>query len=399
MEVLYTLRVGSLEELRVDLWLRWQQAFDRIGEPGYASQPGERIVYARVPLFDLRKYHPRRFLPGGRMFKAPPQNDNSWYSYVLDPSGRPVHMTCRHIVNRFDWQGLYLYTGEEAEYTEVCRQTEVVSEYTRIALKEGLPATLQHIRVNGGGSHLGGRTGRAAMEFIRGDTRNYFLQVENYAISSGRIDSGKALMEGLGLPDRRSSLACSYSGAGRLERIVRTHEDGGKSTDYAARSKSSMRELAGRLSEKIAACVIDALKKTAFDSPLLSVELFYRSVTNYVPAVIAVTERDFRANPIPAARMDHRRWMSLNDEDFEPEMAEFMERLDGAEQWNTGTRMLREAALIVARRAQDSLGTAGCFVAFAIDWEFEGQNLPAILKQCGASPAAMKELKAIGWLD
>jgi hypothetical protein len=61
--------------------------------------------------------------------------------------------------------------------------------------------------------------------------------------------------------------------------------------------------------------------------------------------------------------------------------------------------MLRRAGSVVTKRATDSLMTAGCFVAYAIDWEFEGQNLPTILKGCGASAATLKELKRIGWFD
>ena len=66
---------------------------------------------------------------------------------------------------------------------------------------------------------------------------------------------------------------------------------------------------------------------------------------------------------------------------------------------HVSAEMLRRAGSVVAKRATDSLMTAGCFVAYAIDWKFEGQNLPTILKGCGASAATLKELKRIGWLD
>ena len=51
---------------------------------------------------------------------------------------------------------------------------------------------------------------------------------------------------------------------------------------------------------------------------------------------------------------------------------------------------VRQAALLVTQRASESLPIADGFVAFAIDWEFEGYKLNAILKQCGATAATLK---------
>jgi hypothetical protein len=40
---------------------------------------------------------------------------------------------------------------DEVEYVEFCLQTEVVSDYARITLHNGLAVTFQHIDINGGG--------------------------------------------------------------------------------------------------------------------------------------------------------------------------------------------------------------------------------------------------------
>jgi hypothetical protein len=55
-------------------------------------------------------------------------------------------------------------------------------------------------------------------------------------------------------------------------------------------------------------------------------------------------------------------------------------------------------ASLVTKLAPASLPVADGFVSFAIDWEFEGHQLLAILKQCGANAATLKKLKQIGWL-
>jgi hypothetical protein len=358
--------MDRLELLREDLWARWREAFDRLTDLAHASQSGERVVYANVSLFDLKKYSPHKFLAGGRVLPKLPEGASSYWVYRLDKEGRPVHMACRHVFNKIDWQGLYLYAGNEVEYVEFCLQTEVVSDYARMTLRDGVPVTMQYLDIDGGASHLGNighSPGKKAIDVITRNPFFYWISVEEYEVADKRIVSGKGLVEGKGISPRRSTLEYLYSDSGKLERIVRTDESGLKTTEFAARSRISTKELAAKLAERIAARVIEALKKVEYDSPLLSVELFYRSVTNYVPALIPVTEREFFTNPSPVPRMDNKHWIALNGQDFEPEMADFTERLNSAEDWNPGTKMLWQAASVVTKLATDSLPTADCFVA------------------------------------
>ena len=392
--------MDSLEQLREDLWIRWRDAFDRIGELRtlkVARDDGK--LYSNSARFNLRDFRPGSFPAGGLVLKEQPKEANFYYVYRLDESGRPVQMSARHTVNKIDWEGIYLYTDTEAEYIEFCLQTKVVNDYKRIALQNALPVTLQHFKINGGGSHLAGRTGKNAIDFVASSPFNYFVEVEEYQSSAGRIVFGRALSEGLGTPLKRSVLEYSYSESGKLMQVIRTQDTGWKTTDYAAQTATSISDLANRLSEKIASNVIESLKKMDFASPLLSVELFYRQVTNYVPHIFPLTERDFLAHSGPIETFDHKHGIALNQQDFEPEMAEFTERLNADEEWDPGTSMLRKAALLVQQQLPHVLPTADCFVAFPIDWEFEGQDLHAILKECGATSEALTKLKTIGWLE
>ncbi|MGB6724225.1 MAG: hypothetical protein WBE72_25755 [Terracidiphilus sp.] len=357
------------------------------------------MAYANVPLFDLKTYTPRKFPPGGRVLPKPPETGNPYYAYRLDGVGRPVHMAYSRLVNGLVLRGFYQYGADEVEYVEFCLQTEVVSDYARMALRNGLPATYQHVEIDGHGSHPSGQKGKDAVATITGNSFLYWIQVEEYEAADNRIVRGRAMFEGKKLAPQLSTLEYSYSDEGRLARVVRVNEDGSRFTEFAARSKISMKELATRLSEKIATRTIEALKGAGFDSPLQAVELSYRSGTEYVPGVIPATQRDPISNLGLVLAIDPSRWIALNREDFEPEMADFTERLHEAEQRNLGTKMLRQAALLVAKLAPGTRMTAGCFVAYAIDWEFEGQDLRAILKECGASGETFKRLKEMGWLE
>jgi len=387
-----------LEQLREDLWNRWQDCFNRFHEVAQASQFGERTVYANRSLFPLKDYTPQKFPAGGRVFPSPPESINSYHEYRLDSTGRPVYMASGHTVNHFDWRGLYRYSAEEVEYVEFCVQTQVVSVFARMTLRDGLPHTFQKFEVNGGGSHLGGRMGTGAIGYILQNPQNRWAQILIYDALENRISSARTL-EQAGEYSFRAKLAYSYSDSGKLERIDRVREDGSKATEFAARTKVGMSGLTAKLSEKIALKTIEALSAIDFDAPLQTVEMSFRSVTNYIPCVIPATELDSITDMGHVLSIDQGRWISLKAEDFEPEMADLAGRMDAAESWEPGSKMLRQAALMVTRLAPDSLKVAEGFVAFAIDWEFEGQELITILKKCGATAATFRKLRSIGWLE
>lgn len=308
-------------------------------------------------------------------------------------------MASGHTINHFDWEGLYRYTTDEVEYLEFCLQTRVVSKYARMTLHNGIPGTYQKIAVNGGATHIGGATGKTAISRIMHDSYFPMTVIEEYEASDDRILHGKALATAPGLSPHRFDLEYFYSGAGKLEKIVVIREDGSKYTTFSARSKVSMKELSAKLAERIATHTIEALKNRKFVAPLQAVELSFRSVTNYVPGVIAAIEGDSVSDMAIVLAKDKTNWIELNDEDFEPEMAEFLERMHTAENWNHGSRMLRQAALLITKLTPGSLPAADGFVAFAIDWEFEGHELLAVMKQCGATAETMKRLRKIGWLS
>jgi hypothetical protein len=395
----YNAAMDSLEELREDLWDRWRQAFDRFADLDEASDSGERAVYANGELFNLKNYTPRKFPAGGRVFAEQPESLNSYHRYWLDDKGRPVHMASGHTVNHFDLEGFYRYTAEEVEYVEFCLQNKVVSSYARMILRGGVPRTFQRISVNGKGSHIGGATGKNAISLIMQNSYFSLIEIEEYDAPEDRIVAGKALVTAPGVPPHRLNLEYSYSDAGKLERIVIIREDGSKYTSFAARSKVSMKELTAKLSERIAARTIEALRTADDVTRLQAVELSFRSVTNYVPGVYAATEGAAVSNMNVVLANGRTRRVELNEEEFEPEMAEFLERMNNAENWEPGPKMLRKAALLITTLAPSSLPVSDGFIAFAIDGEFEGHDLLNILKQCGATPATLKKLKKIGWLN
>ena len=95
-----------------------------------------------------------------------------------------------------------------------------------------------------------------------------------------------------------------------------------------------------------------------------------------------------------ATEIDPSRWISLAEEDFEPEITEFGQRVEASDNSTAVSKMLREAARRVTERAPAELDVADGFVAFAIDWELEGDELAKILQRGDKDGAVMSSYQA-----
>ncbi len=98
------------------------------------------------------------------------------------------------------------------------------------------------------------------------------------------------------------------------------------------------------------------------------------------------------------SEIDKSQFISLNNDSFEPELADLMARIEESENYTIAPKMLRQAASLITQRARQELTVSDDFVCFAIDWENEGHNLAKILNECGASPEIIKSWKKKGWV-
>jgi hypothetical protein len=131
---------------------------------------------------------------------------------------------------------------------------------------------------------------------------------------------------------------------------------------------------------------------------LTAVELSYRSVESYVPLIIPATEQDKVSSLCLAVAIDASRCIVLPEESLAPAITDFHERLRTTEQYDVGTQMVRNAARHVNALARTRLRTSAFFVAYAIDWEAEGDQLETILQECGATAESLDLFKSRGWI-
>jgi hypothetical protein len=356
-----------------------------------------RTVYATDSRFELKHYTPSKFPAGGRTSKEPIPGHDNWV-YLLDAQGRPVHLATRDQFNQ-SWQGMYSYSAEEVEYTEFYMPSRLPWTYDRLAFRDGQPISFQGLSVQSRGSVRtvrGMPPGRQA-EQILADPLLRFIRIDAYDLQDGRVQSGWSWSELPGLT-QLLRLEYSYSDEGKLQRIIAHAEDGNTWTAFAARTKTSLKQLSTTLSQRIAERIIDVLQRASFDSPLLVAELPYRDY--YIPSIVPGTQADMHAMSDPGltVAIDEKRWIELPQESFAPEFTEFMQRIESSNTGELFTKMIREAARIVTESGRGQSWAAEDFVALAIDWEGEGGELPKVLKACGAGAKTLKNWRKRGWI-
>jgi hypothetical protein len=389
--------MNRLATLRDDLWTRWRQQGERLRSVLEEPTHGDAILYSRGKAFDLKKYTPGKLAAGARTSVQPyPGLDN--HVYHVDHLGRPIRSDFRHSYNKVDWRGVYTYSPDSIEYSEWCLQTGVCSQYDRVGLDGGQLSTFQRLTINAAGSVPAWRgLFSKVMDLIASETTNYSIWIEAYDHSDGRIVSGVKYTEGLGSPPLRASLTYMYAGD-KLERILHRWESGEEETIYVARRTASFKQLSADLSRRIADSVIEVVRDARLSAPVQLLELSYLSLESLAPTIVPSVEGDHLASLALVSELDSSRWIQMREEEFAPDITDFRQRVQSTGAYGAAGRMLRNAARQVTERGPAHFPTAEHFVAYAIDWEAEGDELERILLECGASAEAVTSFHARGWL-
>jgi hypothetical protein len=381
-------------ELRADLIARWQGAFARRSEVD--REPEGELVYSQYPAFLLEGYSVKVFKPGARLQRGkPPKTDV--FVFRLDAQGRPVWSRFVHGFNRSETRGIYRYSAGEVEHLEFSCGSGVPSLYDRVVI-EGDNVVAAHRLLSGDldGAAARGSAAKKAKSIL--ETHDFKIFMTRYQISRGVVTSGEEYHEWDADKIYRPRRHYHYAADGKLERIVQHWPDGEQRVVFAQKSKVTLASLSEHLSGKIAEDILARLKAAALADPLVALELTYRDGQRHVPTLVPLTTRDRPASLTLATEIGSRRWLELSDENFADALADFNARVESSENATAVAKMLRAAARRVTERAPSAVATAEGFVAFAVDWELEGESLATILKQCGAPPEKLRAWKKIGWI-
>ena len=397
-----------LDQLRDDLWSRWTRLASEPQIP--ASVRDGATVYSLLPRFDLADWRTDPAPVAGGQVSPTPKSGRENYAYVLDPTGRPLasskHATLRggdwsgRFEHEVDWYGEFRYASDEIEYTDWCVPSKLPRRYDRLTFRDGCRASFQRLTLNAGGFFRNWLSldQRTLIARVRDDSRNYQVVVESYDIEGGRIVGGESLVDGLGAPIRRSPLEFTYGDDGKLSAVVRRVSDGSAETLYARKTATSLTSLSALLAQCVAEAINKLLGERTFDAPIVALELSYRAGDRYIPIVTPILESD-DVETLPALVPEiSARGREPGASGFATQMSEFVRRIEEKDDARAGTKMLRAAARILSTDATAPYRRAPDFIAYAIDWELEGDDLRKILSACGATQSAIASWDRRGWL-
>ena len=376
----------GLLALRDDVIARWRASFARIAETAGPAVEAAETVYSQYPAYPLDGWRAEPLVPGVRLSKTP---IDGGHEIVRDAKGRPLRYLQRGQTPGDGWRGVYHHRDAELEYLEFAVRTGVPSIYQRLVFDAGAVVEEQRLVCNQRGHKRGATTADA----ILADPHAYFVWVTRYRIEGGRQIAGERLAE-IGGAQQRTTIDFSYDG-GRLVRVAEQGESG-ELVLFARKTGRSMKALAETLAVRIADAAIARLREAEFVGSLALLEMNYRS-DQPVPVLIPSTTSDEDGDLALASRIPAERWIELDEDSLQPELAELVGRAEASSDDRAIPKLLRAAARRVTEQAPSTGRVADGFVAFAIDWTMESDELAKILRQCGASPEQLKAWKRRGW--
>jgi hypothetical protein len=386
-----------------DLYERWRQAFSEIHKLAAYKAAGQTIRYADNFRFPLPGFRPNDFPAGGPLTLE--RTSSTITTYYLDTAGRPVFVSFGNPQERsYQWQGFYSYSPDLVEYIEFNLATGNPSELGRIAFAKGKKMSYQRLRLNGGG------TNTVSVDDIRDEIMARTITIEEYSYDGDRIAEAECLYSGSGPGTVQFKKAYNYLETGELDTIQSIYEYGRTQLIYVRPDPNFNEEhSADELANRLAALIIDTLTANNVQQPVALLDLSYRTISGWIPTINPTPQAD------KAVVLENRQGKDAFDFLFIPpnyndiyldiapiERAwlQFFEHVDKEKHWHLGEKMLRKTArLLTLGKLDGKLAVTDEFVAYALDGEFEINQLPEILLECGLPETILQEWKEKKWFD
>jgi hypothetical protein len=263
----------------------------------------------------------------------------------------------------------------------------------------GIETTRQELIVNCGGYWPALADGSVADRIaeILNNPRNCYCLVRDYTVRDKRTFSGRELRMGLGFDGDFTPIEYTYDASGELERVVQIWPEG-KQVLFAKRSALTTSKLTELLAARITDHVIDALHQQRPGEQLSAVELNYRAGDSLDMVAVPLWENQKIASLQLILEVPQAQWAELPEDKLGDEGAILSARLAKSEQWTPVKKMMRLASKLIMESAGRRLALSPEFIAYAIDWEVEGEQLKKVLTACGVSKDLLMAWKQKGLL-
>ncbi|MES1249046.1 MAG: hypothetical protein ABUL46_00100, partial [Chitinophaga rupis] len=233
---------------------------------------------------------------------------------------------------------------------------------------------------------------------------------ERFIYERGRIVGSDVFSRAPGLGRSEYKQTYMYNAIGELDEIRDLYDNGQQHVSYVrVREETNIDSLVNDLARQMADAVVEALLKEKIEQPLASLELFYKSVSNYVPLLrprsladwedlIAAygEELNFELLFLPSGAEDT---VKMRQGPWARPLQELMQIMEQEEDYSIGRKMIRKSAFLLTRgKLNGKIAVSGDFVAYAIDWESDGHEFGEVLRACGQSEEVISDWKKRGWL-
>jgi len=398
-----------MTELYDDIFARWVRAFNEINWLSRYKERVEHTKYAPTRQFDLKDFDQGDFPAHSPLYDEKPADGSDHYTYGMDAQGRPVHVAYQHTWNKVFWEGFYNYSADRAEYIEFELGTGVPTRIEVVQFEGGQKVSFQQFSLNGGGYRLAGESNRDIIDKVRNSDFLGICQVKKFMYEKDRIVGADCLAVYPGAGRSLFRQTFLYDREGRLDEIKNIYENGNEQVEYAYVSPEvNVADLSNRLSREMADSIVETLLKKNIEQPLATLELSYRSVANYMPSLVPKsladwddiiaargTEVDFTLLFIPG----YETLLSMDAPALERPLQQLMQIIEQTKDYDLGRNMLRKTAFLLTRgKLNGKIAVNDNFIAYAVDWEGEGQEFEEILRDCGQSEEVIADWKKKGWI-
>jgi hypothetical protein len=412
---------------------RWKKAFSQYDALKLAAEPAiVRWEWTDFERHSLLPFYFNRYPGRGRALKGYPTAASYYYRYGFDELNRPRML--RFYDYFHDSQGhahlqqdrMHNFERDDLAETFFC-YSDTLAEIIEFSVPPRIPLKVQQIiyedervirhvsfRLNGYTALYSemGQDPDELYDWLGPNGRSQ--QVEQYFYDGDRLTHLLLYSKHPGSPPLNiinAEESFSYDDAGKLLRIERRYESGERQILYQRREKGqTLKSLQENATQKMIAAIVERLQAENIRQKLCCIELSYRTVSRYFPPLIllgfdedrqrllASGDAQDRYSAFAPALLGQIRYLEIND----PEALEICSQLEGEilsrQRWRTATSILRNVAAALTRYDWNGiLNTTADFVVFAIDWEMEGDQLPAVLG-ASVSKEQINEWKIKGWL-
>ena len=405
-----------MNELYQDIFDRWVKAIDEMDTIASHREKVSIIKYAPSFRYDLRDYNKSNFPAGGKVFDENPGELHDYHKYGMNNNGLPIYVFFEHNWNKVTWEGVYNYSDNQVEYLEFCINTNAPSCVQVVKYENNRKVSYQHFSLNarGSGYPLVKDGKDAFIESIQNDQYSIISRIEKYVYEGERIVKAECFSLSPGIGQFSFEKIYTYDDQGELSEIRIFYPTGITQLEYVKiPADLRIEDLIDNLAEKMSGSIMEALVKQDFEEPIVLLELFYKCVDRYVPLLkvrflsekeeIIQMNGDEGMEGLDAFEMlflsGSGDLIIIDHEAVERPLQQLVQLMEAKSDYDPGTTMLRKTALLLTQHKLDAkVAVSDDFVAYAIDWEMEGQQFEEILLECGQTSQIIEAWRAQGLL-